>query len=83
MGWFSKSREELEREQELERQQEERDQHNRELRAAASKTIYQYSDDLKFPTKQVDIVFYNHLFGILLDQQKRIEELERQIKTKD
>ncbi len=82
MSWFGKSKEELQREQERQRWKDEADQRKRKQLDNAEATVYDYADQLKFPTRDLDVIFYNHLFSILLDQQKRIEELERQQKEK-
>lgn len=83
MGWLFKSKKELEQDQEAQRRINEEAQRERDEIKRAKATVFEYGDQLKFPTEVIDVRFYNHLFSILLDQQKRIEELERQIKTKD
>lgn len=82
MSWFGKSKEELQHEQESKRWREEQEHRKREQLDKAESTVYKYADELKFPTRDLDVRFYNHLFSILLDQQNRIEELERQLKEK-
>lgn len=82
MGWFGKSREEQEREQQRERWLEDIEQRKREQLKLAESTVYDYADQLRFPTRDLDVRFYNHLFSILLDQQKRIEKLESQLEEK-
>lgn len=85
MTWWkiSKNEEELKREQERKRWLEDIEQRKREKIANAEATVYKYADELKFPTRDVDVIFYNHLFSILLEQQKRIEELEKQVCKKE
>lgn len=84
MAWFRipKNEEELRREQERKHWLEEEEQRKREQIANAEATVYKYADELKFPTRDVDVIFYNHLFSILLEQQKRIDELEKQVFNK-
>jgi hypothetical protein len=51
--------------------------------AVAQETVYSRSNDLGFPTMNVDVRFYIHLFGLLLDYRTRIEELEQKLNEKE
>jgi hypothetical protein len=82
MGWFAKSKDKLEREKQLIQADEERKNLRREQDLFAQRTVYQYADELKFPTRDVDVRFYNHLFSILIEHKNRITELEKQLKEK-
>ncbi len=82
MGWFTKSPEEVEREAVLARLNEEAEKRKREAIESARSTVYQLGDELQFPTQEIDVRFYNHLFTILVDYKKRIEELEKQVLEK-
>lgn len=82
MSWFGKSKEELQREQERKRWLEDIEQRKRDELKLAESTVYDYANQLRFPTRDLDVRFYNHLFFILLEQQKRIEELEKKVLEK-
>lgn len=83
MWFFKRSKENRELEQQSAQEQKEKDEIKLEQFKFARKTVHQYAEELRFPADAIDVRFYNHLFSILVDQNRRITELEKQILKKD
>lgn len=73
------------KEQERLKELEEKARREKERHACnvARETVYNRGDSLGFPSKMIDVRFYNHLYGILLDYRTRIEELEKKLSEQE
>lgn len=80
---FNRSQEDLELKKKLEQKAKEEEKIERDQKVAAFTTVHGYAKELGFPADKIDVRFYNHLFSILVDQNKRIAELEKQLLKKD
>lgn len=79
---FNRSKEYLELKKKSEQEAAEKAQIEREQKQFANKTVHEYAKELGFPVDVIDVRFYNHLFSILVDQNRRIAELEKQLLKK-
>lgn len=79
---FKRSKEDLELKKKSEQEAAEKAQIEHEQKQFANKTVHEYAEELEFPTDVIDVRFYNHLFSILVNQNRRIAELEKQLSKK-